>query len=209
MATLFKEQEAWVIQFADGNGKRPKVRLGKMRKQAAETILSHVEEIISSRLAGRSMSPETSGWLGKLPDVMLAKLAKAGLATFQRHTLGELWEAFRKQKSGVKQSTLDVYDYTEHRLFSYFDRATQLRRLLPEDFEKWKTFLQTDYRSIRTGKPLVEATVAGAVTKMKAVFNWGIKEKWIIKDQNPLAGVGRGSFASRGKFREVTMDEYY
>ena len=84
MATLYKEQDAWVIQFADGNGKRPKVWLGKIRKQAAETILSHVEEIISARLAGRSVSPETSGWLGKL--------AKAGLATFQRHTLGELWD---------------------------------------------------------------------------------------------------------------------
>ena len=68
--------------------------------------------------------------------------------------------------------------------------------------------MQTDYRSLRTGKPLLEATVAGAVTKAKAVFNWGIKEKWITKEQNPLAGVGRGSFASRGKFREVTMDEY-
>jgi len=209
MATLFKEQDAWVIQFTDGNRKRRSVRPGKMSKKAAETVKSHVEEIISCRLAGRSLTPETSDWLGKLPDVMLIKLAKAGLTTFQRHTLGELWDTFRKQKSGVKQSTLDVYDYTEHRLFSYFDRATHLRRLLPEHFEKWKTFLQTDYRSPRTNKPLVEATVAGAVTKMKAVFNWAIKEKWITKEQNPLAGIGRGSFASRGEFREVTMDEYY
>ena len=214
MATLCKEQckdnkIAYRLVFSDGNGKRRSLRLGKMPKKAAETVKSHVEEIISCRLAGRSLTAETSDWLGKLPDDTLAKLAKAELVTFQRHTLGELLEAFRKQKSGVKQSTLDVYDYTEHRLFSYFDRTTPLRRLLPEDFEKWKTFLQTDYRSPRTGKALVEATVAGAVTKMKAVFNWAIKDKWITKEQNPLAGVGRGSFASRGKFREVTMDEYY
>ena len=209
MASLYKKEDSWVIEFYDGNGKRPKIRLGKMTKKAAETITSHVETIISCRLAGQSAFPsETSAWLGKLPDDTLLKLDKAGLVSFQRYTLGELWETFRKQKKGVKQSTLVVYDYVEHRLFSYFDRTTYLRRLSSEHFENWKTFLKTDYRSPRDNEPLSEATVAGSITKVKAVFNWAIKEKWITKDQDPLQGVGRGSFASRVEFREMTMDDY-
>jgi len=211
MASLYKENNAWVIQFAsfEGNRKRPKVWLGKMPKKTAETMLSRIEEMISCRLAGHSLSPETSAWLGKLPDDTLAKFAKVGLVTFQRHTIGELWTAFRKQKRGVSQSTLDVYDYAEHRLFSYFDRKTGLRELSPEHFENWKTFLLTEYRNPRTDKPLVEATVAGSITKVKAVINWAIRNKWITKEQNPLEGVSRGSFINRDKDREVTVEEYY
>ena len=210
MASLYKEQDTWVIRFADGNGKRKSIRFGKMPKKAAQTILSHVETIISYRLAGQSsFPPETSAWIGNLPDDTLTKLAKAGLISFQRHTLGELWETFRKQKKGVKKSTLDVYDYTEHRLFAYFDREVYLHKLLPEHFEKWKEFLLTEYSSPRTKKPLVKATVAGAITKVKAVINWAIEIKWISKEQNPLESVSRGSFMNKDKDREVTMEEYY
>jgi len=106
------------------------------------------------------------------------------------------------------QSTLTVYDYAEHRLFSFFDRDTDLSQLAPENFEEWKEFLQTEYRSPRNGKPLVEATVAGTITKVKALFNWAVLKKWITKDQNPLQGVGRGSFVNRKNDRFVTMDEY-
>ena len=210
MATLYKESNStYRIMFSDGNGKRKSIRLGKTTKKAAGTVLSHVEEIISCRLAGRSLPQETSDWLGKLPDATLAKLAKVGLATFQRHMLGELWEAFRKQKNGVEQSTLDVYDYAEHRLFSYFDRKASVRHLQPEHFEEWKTFLRTKYCSPRNGKPLGEATVAGTVTKVKAVFNWAIRKKWLTKEQNPIDGVSRGSFINKDKDREVTIGEYY
>ena len=209
MASLFKEQGAWVAQFSDGNGQRPRVRLGKMCKKAAETIRSRIEEIISCRLAGLPLSSETSVWLGNLPDDMLVKLSKAKLITIQNHTLGKLWETFRKQKKDVKASTLAVYDYVEHRLFSFFDREINLRKLTKEHFEQWKMFLRSDYCNPRTGKPLVEATVAGSITKVKAVFNWAIKEKWITKDQDPLQGVRRGSFINRDKDREITMVEYY
>ena len=54
------------------------------------------------------------------------------------------------------------------------------------------SFLQMDYHNPRTDKPLVEATVAGTITKVKAVVNWvicqlGDQGKWINKNQNPLA----------------------
>jgi integrase len=81
--------------------------------------------------------------------------------------------------------------------------------LEPEDFEEWKEFLLTEYRRPRNGKPLVEATVAGTITKVKALFNWAVARKWITKDQNPLQGVGRGSFVNRKNDRIVTMDEYH
>jgi len=131
MASLFKENgSGYRIMFSDGDGKRKSIRLGKMPKKAAMTAMSHIEAIISCRLAGQSsFPPETSAWIGNLPDDTLTKLAKAGLVSFQRHTLGELWKSYRKQKKGVKKSTLDVYDYTEHRLFAYFDREIYLHKL--------------------------------------------------------------------------------
>ena len=207
MATLFKEGATYLIQFSDGNGKRPKIRLGKMPKKAAETVLSHVETMLACRLANRSYPPEVSTWLGGIPNDMLKKLAKVDLAAYERHTTGELWSAFRKQKKGVKKSTLNVYDYAEQRFFAFFDRNADLRKLVADDFTAWGEFLQAEYRSPRVGKPLKESTVAGAITKAKAVFNWAVSKKWI--DSSPLKGVSRGSFLNPEKDREVTMDEYY
>jgi integrase len=208
MASLFKDPEtkgAWVIQFVDGNGKRPKIRLGKMPKKVAGTFLSHVEELISCQLLRHSPSVETSAWLDGLHDTMHDKLSKVGLVVVRtKRTLGEIWEDFRKQKSGVKDSTLDVYDYAEQRFFAFFDRTTDVRKLTLERLIEWKTFLLTDYRSPRTDKPLVEATVAGAITKVKAVFNWAKKLEMV--SSSPLDGLGRGSFVNEDKDYEVTMD---
>ena len=152
-------------------------------------------------------TPEAASWLAGLPDDTLMRLAKAGLVKYDRHTTGELWEAYRKQKNGVKEATLTVYDYAEQRFFAYFDRNTDLRKLTADDFIAWMEFLQTEFRSSRTDKSLDESTVAGTVTKAKAVFNWAVSKKWL--DSSPLKGVGRGSFENPEKDREVTMDEYY
>jgi len=209
MASLYKVGTTYRILFSDGNGKRKSIWLGKMPKKAAETVLSNVEAIISYRLANRSLPTEVSSWLGGLSDDMLKKLAKAGLATYERHTADELWTQFRKWKNGddVEKTTLNVYDHAERRFFAFFDRNTDLRNLQSEHFETWKTFLMTEYRNPRTGKPLAVATVAGTVTKVKAVFNWAKRQKWI--DSSPLEGVGCGSFVNEAKDREVNMDMYY
>ena len=207
MATLYKVGTTYRILFGDGNGNRKSIWLGKMPKKAAETVLSRVEEMLACRLVNRSYPPEVSSWLAGLSDGMVKKLANAGLTTYERHTTSELWTAFRKQKKGVKKTTLNVYNYAEQRFFSFFDRNTDLRRLTGENFKDWMTFLQTEYRSPRTDKPLDSATVAGTVTKAKAVFNWAVSEEWIAS--SPLKGVGRGSFVNSEKDREVTMGDYY
>ena len=207
MATLYKEKNStYRIQFFDGNGNRPSIRLGKVPKKTAETFLSRVEEMIHCRLAGQSPSSETSSWLGGLPNDTLAKLSQAGFEVQERHTTGELWAAFLKQKNDVKDSTLKCYDCAEQRFFAFFNRKTDLRKLTPTQFEEWKTFLRTKYRSSPTDKPLAEATVAGTLTKAKAVFNWSVSVGWI--DESPLDGVGRGSFVNREKDRFVTPEEY-
>jgi len=96
-----------------------------------------------------------------------------------------------------------------HRFHCELEKLLGLRQLTSERFEQCKTFLMTDYCSPRTGKALVESTVAGTITKWKAVFNWAKKQKWI--STSPLEGVSRGSFISpeREEEYDVTMDDYY
>lgn len=207
MATLYKEnRSSYRIQFSDGNGNRRSIRLGRVSKKAAETIRSRVEEIISCRLAGIPLSSETAAWLGNLPNEMLAKLSQVGFEVQSRHTAEELWTAFLAQKKDIEETTLDGYDYVKERFFVFFERKTDLKDFSPAKFEEWKAFLQTDYRSPRTRLPLVEATVAGTLTKAKAVFNWAVRVGWLEK--SPLGGVGRGSFVNRKKDYHVTPDEY-
>ena len=58
------------IQFADGNGNRKIVRLGKLPMKAAETILAKIEGILEAKLSRRSLAPEVASWLGEIPDVL-------------------------------------------------------------------------------------------------------------------------------------------
>jgi integrase len=193
------------------NGQRKTIPLGaKYTEKTATELKGIIEMLLRYRDNGIAvLDKRTSVWIESATQEIREKLAKAGLLELPTtHTLKELWEAFLKQKKGIKQSTLTVYDYAEHRFFSFFDRNTDLSKLAPEDFEEWKEFLLTEYRSPRNGKPLVEATVAGAITKVKALFNWAVSKKWIAKDMNPLQGIGRGSFVNRKNDRFVTTDEY-
>jgi hypothetical protein len=161
------------------NGQRKTIPLGaKYTEKTATDMKGIVETLLRYKDNGVSIfDKRTSVWIESAPQEIKEKLAKAGLIELPpMRTLKELWRAFRKQKKGVTQSTLTVYDYAEHRFFSFFERDADLSTLASEDFEEWKEFLLTEYRSPRNGKPLVEATVAGSITKVKALFNWAVSK---------------------------------
>ena len=215
MAALKKRMRGGSLMFEINfyiNGTRKTILLGaKYTEKTATELKGIVETLLHNKNNSvEILGKKTAVWIESASQEIRDKLVKAGLIELPpSYTLNDLWETFRKQKKGVEQSTLKSYDYTEHRLFSFFDRATDLSKLAPENFEEWKEFLQTEYRSPRTGEPLVEATVAGSITKVKAVFHWAESKRWITKDQNPLQGVGRGSFVNRKNNRIVKMDEYH
>ena len=214
MATLAKREgktPSYEIQFYP-NGQssaRKTIYLGGRRysEKTANDLKVIVEKLVYCRDNDNDPDKKTLAWLEAATPEIREKLAKAGLVKVPKtYTLRELWDSFLKQKTGIKDSTRDGYDYVEQRFFAFFDGATTLSELTSDQIEDWKFFLQTEYRSPRTGKPLVESSTAGTITKTKAIFNWAKTKKWLV--ESPLDGVGRGSFVDRENDRFITRDEY-
>ena len=85
------------ILFADANGQRRQIRLGRVPIKTARTIKGHVENLVAAALGCHSPDPETSAWAGDLKNKLHDKLVAVGLvspreAKSETHavTLGEL-----------------------------------------------------------------------------------------------------------------------
>ena len=69
------------IDYYNTARERKSLYLGKIPKKQAETILSHVEGIVSAQAANVSTPIETSVWLSSIGDKLFAKLVNQGLAS--------------------------------------------------------------------------------------------------------------------------------
>ncbi len=88
------------IQFADGSGKRPIVRLGRIPKKKADAVCAKIESILEAKLSRSSLDNETARWLGEIPDVLHKWLAAVGLVAPRKKRqegatkLGEFIDAY-------------------------------------------------------------------------------------------------------------------
>lgn len=204
MATLSKSHRNgktyWSIEFHDERRKRKAIWLSgtKFAPQTAKELKNVVEKIIYYRTNDLVPEKKILAWIQSASPILQEKLTKAGLIEQPaNHNCSELWDAFLETKIGIKDATLDTYLDAKRRFFLFFKEDEALQDLTQARMLQMKATLLTT---------LAEATVAGAITKMKAVFNWAVTQEWI--DESPLKGVGRGSFINRKNDRFVTMDEY-
>ena len=210
MATTVIDRGVYCIRWQE-NGTRKSISLPgkKFGQKTVDEVCRFIDKLVYyKRNPIEVPDQKTQDWLKSVDSVILTKLAKVGLILIpESHTVGELWSEFLKAKKNIKESTRECYDNSERRFFAFFDRKTDLNELSSEHFEDWKIYLQTEYESPVNGLPLVEATVAGTVSRAKAVFNWAKSKKWIVK--SPLDGVKRGDFVNKNNEQFVPMDDYY
>jgi len=212
MATLICDRGIYCIRWIE-SGKRKSISLSskKFSEGTAKELCRIVEQLLFQRENPTDVSDKKmkamKSWIESAGLVIQQKLAKVNLIEKpEQHSLEELWTAFLSRKKDIKESTRNTYVYAEQRFFSFFDRKTDLKDLLPEHFDQWKAFLKTEYQSPVNGQPLVDATVAGTISKAKAIFNWAKSKKWVAK--NPLDGIGRGSFVNEKNEQFITREEY-
>lgn len=154
MASLFKERtpkaQTYRIQFVEGQ-KRPSIRLGNVPKRVAETILSHVENIISCRLACVSCSPETSAWLGKIPDELHRKFADVGLVEPRQTTEIDAYiQCYINRRQDVKPGTRLRWNADRKKLVRFFGEHCRADTITLQDAERYKQHLFGCYRSRST-----------------------------------------------------------
>lgn len=81
MASLSTSSTGERIIYLSIGSKRPKIKLGRMAKKDAESILRKIEHIQTRKLSREALDPEMAAWLGSLEDDnwLLLRLVTLGL----------------------------------------------------------------------------------------------------------------------------------
>ncbi len=67
MASIIREPNGRkTIQFVATDGKRPKIRLGKVSLKQAEYVKVHIEQMVAAAITGHAVNDETSRWVVQL-----------------------------------------------------------------------------------------------------------------------------------------------
>jgi integrase len=142
----------------------------------------------------------TKAWVENSSLEIREKLARVGLYDLpSKHTTKELWDTYLDKNCDMHEDTQRTYLYARDRFFLFFKQTELLDELTQDRMKEWRRFLLD-------GGKYAPATVAGTLSKAKAVFNWAKRERWI--KVSPLDGVGRGSYRNREKDRFITQEEY-
>jgi integrase len=192
MASLSTDKKSGArrILFLDGSSRRT-IRLGKMPKKAAASVLTYVEHLIAARTAGVSIDAETARWLADLPDELHARIARAGLTEARQAreavTLGGLLAAFDDDaRRDVKPSTRTRQQQAAGHLLDYFGADRDAATITPTEADAWRShLLEAGY---------ARATVSRTVKLARQFFRWAIKRGLI--EHNPFSEVKAGSEAN-------------
>ena len=170
----------------------------KYSKKTATRLLDVIEKLVFYNENDTVLDKQTMNWIESTTPDIRKKLVKMGLILIpETYTLKELWDMFQQQKNNIKESTEKTYEAARRRFFEFFKENEIVTDLPQSRIKQWKESLK---------ESLAESTIAGTITKTKAVFNWAISAGMIEK--SPLSGVGRGSFVNRTKDRFITPEEY-
>ena len=111
------------IQFVK-DGKRKTIRLGKCTAKNAANIRIHIEEMLTAKAAGQPIPTNTAQWLGKIDDILHARLAKAGIVDARRKTgsiaIGEFIDALMAERPNMKRFTANNVWQAKKRLVEFF-----------------------------------------------------------------------------------------
>ena len=173
------------IQFADHNGNRKIVRLGKLPMKAAETILAKIEGILEAKLSRRSLAPEVATWLGEIPDMLCKRLAAVGLIAPREKQqadatkLGEFIDAYLVSRTDIKPRTRINLLLVRRDLVARFGADKPLRDVTPGDADEWRRWLSS------RDKPLGENSVRRHCGRAKQLFRAALRKRLI--SENPFA----------------------
>ncbi len=193
-----KNGSSWVIQFYI-NGKRKNVFLSdKYSKVYAKEIAGIVERLAECVEIETEPDRRTKAWLSEIGDDLRDRIASAGLIVVPESlTLGDIWDRFLDEPGDRKQSTLTGYDVSRKRFFSFFDKEGEPEEVTEADAADWKESLLERFKV---------PTVAGTISRTKAVFAWAEKRGLIAK--NVFADLKRGSYKNKDREFFVPLPWY-
>ena len=214
MATLGTETGArgttYRVLFVDPSGRRQTIRLGSVSKKIAETAKGKIEEILSAKIAGHSIQPETAAWLGKVADVIHERLHKAGLVEPRQSvkaaaaavvTLGQHLETLFAGLGPQKRMTRLNYDRARRLLEEHFGKDRRLDSIHEGDADDYKAWLLAPTKD-RKAFALASASVD--LRRARQFFKAAVRHRLI--QANPFEEVKCGSQANPSRQAFVTHE---
>lgn len=180
------------------NGKRIGIRLGHISLRSAETIRTHLEEILEAHGIGRSIEPDTLKWLREVDSDLHAKFAEKGLApsrsTPSTAEVGQFVDDYIAKRS-AKPASKEIWRQGKLGLVAFFGANRPLSVInagMADDYVEYLKTLPIKSRARKPGeatavKVLAPMTVWKRLQFAKMVFRAAARHKLIEAD--PFADV--------------------
>lgn len=186
------------IQFQLGDGKRRSYRLGKVTQREAESIQTHIDELVNSQLLSRSTRLETVAWVNRLSDPMHKRLSACGLtkprAVDQQTNLGPFIDRYIEGRADIKPRTKINCDQAKKALIAFFGTDRSMTSITPGDADAFRQFL------LKRG--LAENTARRICGRARQYFRAAIRLE--LMTRNPFDGIKCAVGANLANRRFVT-----
>lgn len=196
MASLFKRDESWVVQFDDADGNRRTVSLGRIAAASARSACGHIEHLAAAAFAGAAIPRDTAVWLAGIGDKLRDKLAAVRLteprksATLQ--SFADSYVASRKDWSDAArtQFMLGVTDAVR-----FFGPTRSLASVTQADADAFRAELASR---------LAPATARKRMRFTKHLFQRAVRAR--ILSENPFQDQKTANVVNRERLQFIDAD---
>ena len=181
------------------NGKRHRVRIGKVSLAESRDFKRGIEKLLVAKKLNHSIDNATAQWLAGVDVTIRDRMAKFGLCRTSQTSLTfeQLIEGYLRRKSTeLKPGSIKRIEDTVRLLKDHFMPGLLIDRITPAMAADWRIKLLKQLPS--------EASVRTAVRNAKAIFNDAIKNE--ITSKNPFRNLQSTPVAAV-KDRYITPDE--
>jgi integrase len=147
------------VLFFVSEYERRTIHLGKMDRKTAEGVARHIQAILTSKVAGQSLLPDTVAWLSSIGPKLYDKLTKHGLVERKnRATLGEFLNTFiANRKATAAPNTITNLEQAKRRLVEFFGADRDMKTISAADAEAWASALAEKYAPATAGRTIKRA----------------------------------------------------
>jgi integrase len=209
MASLIHEKNGTHrILFVGPDKRRRTLRLSKMPKKAAQSLLVKVEHLIGYQISKSPVDQETSAWLSSIGDELHQRLSKVGLVKPKEtkrtsgmlKPLGEFLEEYKERRQEVKPASRIVWGLVIRDLKEFLP-GKAIAEVTPAD--------ALDFKASMIARKLAAATINKRLSHCRMFFADAVERELISK--NPFQRVkmaapidlGTRHFLDRSTFERI------
>jgi len=196
------KQPPRAIDFVGMDGKRKRIRLGKVMHDDAKDAKRGIQRLLLCRQHGQDIDNDTARWLAGLDDKIHDRVARHGLCERRKRPaemalseLGAFIDAYIESRAIKKPNTKRNYQVTRSHLVEYFGAEKKLEDITLGEADEWRQSLL---------KELSSATVSREVKRARQFFRGAVRKKLIA--ENPFADLASPAQVNKSREHFVSQE---